>query len=123
MQTYDYFYRPNTFKSLFDYFDFGFNDGKEEGQWNEKDGVLTGYVDIPGVKEEDINLQTANNKLLLSFVRKNPPGSKAMTFSWFIGNKYDLEEVKATLTDGVLKLEIPIRKTLPSCKGIKVLKT
>lgn len=65
------------------------------------------YVDMPGVKKEDVKVSIDKDQINIEGKRK---GSRPQTFKKWMrpGNTADLEDIEATLVDGIL--EVRIRK-------------
>jgi len=79
-----------------------------------EDGSLAIGVDVPGVKEEDINVEiSADNILTVRGERKTATSSYSVTKAFSIPEGYSSEDIKAELKDGVLTLTLagkPVQK-------------
>ncbi len=73
-------------------------------------------VDLPGVKKEDINIETSNNQLTISAERRSENGGKKGQSEKFFGRykrTFSLpagtpaEKIEATSNEGVLSIRIP----------------
>ena len=83
----------------------------------EEDGRLICELDIPGVKREDLTLEVTRDGVLVTGKRGETETCKERLL---IPSKYDPDNAKATLADGVLTLvfekkeeETPKKKLLP----------
>jgi HSP20 family protein len=74
----------------------------------EKEGVITLSVDMPGVKKE--GLTVAVDRGILSVIGERRDRSQKYSKRWRLGEDADIETASASLEDGVLTLRIP-RKT------------
>ena len=86
----------------------------------ERDNHLVTRVDLPGMKKEDVTVQVTDGHLALSGERKQETEEKADTFyrsereygSFYravpLPKGVKLEDVKATFTDGVLEIKVPL---------------
>jgi HSP20 family protein len=95
-----------------------------------KDGILL-KVDIPGVKQEDINISIEENVLTVKGERKNESEVSEEGFTRFersygayqrsvaLPPTVDTDRVKATYKDGVLEIQLP-KKEEARPKAIKV---
>jgi HSP20 family protein len=104
----------NLFDNMFDnhYFNsYGLDYKKTE------DGSFILTVDLPGVKEEDINIEVSDNILTVKGNRKTATSSYSVQKSLTIPEDCDSNSIKAELFNGVLTLTI-IPKALPQ-KEIK----
>ena len=82
--------------------------------YKEADGKLTCELDLPGVKKEILTLEVDKGRLLVNGKR----GETEVREELLIPSRYDLENAKATLADGVLTLvfepkQAPEKKLLP----------
>ena len=105
----------NLFDSLFsqDAF-FGFPE-----RIVDSEGVLRMTVDMPGVKEEDIDIQLKDRKILISGNRKTATSSYMIRQEAYLGEDYDLDNINATLKDGVLTLAIHPKQLPDKSEEIK----
>lgn len=68
----------------------------------EKDGVLTWKIELPGVKREDLTVEVGQgNRLLVTGKRE---GHRTIQELIPVTSGYRAEEAEATLADGVLTL-------------------
>jgi HSP20 family protein len=92
----------------------------------EKDNRLVTRVDLPGLRKEDITVEVVNGRLLITGERKREVEEKEE--NWYRSERefgkffravpmpenVKLDELKATFTDGVLEVAVPIAaKALP----------
>jgi len=68
-----------------------------------KDGKL--ILDIPGVKKEDLELIIENGYLFVKGKRHDTERLYSQKF--YVGRKYENEDIKAKLEDGVLTILFP----------------
>ncbi len=66
-------------------------------------------MDFPGVKKEDIKLETIGNKIKIVAKRKGK-GSSNWDRTFEVPDGVDLERVQASLNDGVLTITMPKAK-------------
>jgi len=95
----------NTFDRLFNdsfYRDFA------SGYTEEKEGVITLAVDMPGVKKEGLTVTV--DRGILSVTGERRDRSQRYSKRWRLGDDVDIDAASANLEDGVLTLRIP-RKT------------
>ena len=91
-------------------------------------------ADLPGVKKEDISLQLTGGNLLIEanrveakeeteegkVIRKERYEGKFMR-SFYLGENIKQDEINATFTDGVLKIDVPkIEPSQPESTKIEV---
>lgn len=71
-----------------------------------EDGSLGISVDIPGIKEEDINIELKDNMIYVKGERKTPTSSYSVNKSFTIPQEYTTDNIKAELVNGVLSLTL-----------------
>lgn len=81
-----------------------------------KDGTMT--LDIPGVKKEDLEVSIDNGYLSVKGKRHNP--EKTYFQKYYVGKKYDTEDIKAKLEDGVLTLTFAKKEEKKEFKKIAI---
>ena len=87
------------------------------------DGTWTVSMDIPGIKEEDITIETDGNILNVKGERKTATSSYSVSKSLTIPPEYSSDEVKAELDNGVLTLTVAPKQVLQKeDKKIPILK-
>jgi HSP20 family protein len=86
----------------------------------ERDNRLVTRVDLPGMKKEDVSVEVADGHLALSGERKHEKEEKKDNFyrsereygSFYravpLPEGVKLEDVKATFSDGVLEVSVPL---------------
>jgi len=74
------------------------------------DGTMSIYIDVPGVKEEDISIELIGASIHIKAERKNRNSSWSLNKSFTVPAGYSAEDMKAELADGVLTL---ILKAIP----------
>ncbi len=97
----------------------------------EKDGRLVTKIDLPGMKKEDVKVEVTDGKLAISGDRKTEAEEKKENFyrcereygSFYravpLPEGVKLEDVKASLSDGVLEVSVPV-PAKPEAKVRKV---
>lgn len=86
-------------------------------QKKNEDGSLAISIDVPGIKEENISIETIDNMVHIKGERKTATSSYVISKSLTIPEGYSSDEIKAELVDGVLTLNLAA-KQLPQ-KEIK----
>jgi len=74
--------------------------------FKEEDGVAYLTVDLPGVKQEDLQVEINGRVVSIIGERKTKTYTSSYSKSFTIPEKYDLNSLLADLSDGVLTLEI-----------------
>jgi HSP20 family protein len=97
----------------------------------EKDNRLVTKIDLPGMKKDDVKVEVTDGQLAISGERKREAEEKAEDFyrcERAYGSFYrevplpegvKLEDVKATFSDGVLEVSVPV-PVRPEAKMRKV---
>lgn len=97
----------------------------------EKDNRLVTKIDLPGMKKDDVKVEVTDGQLVISGERKRKAEEKREDFyrcereygSFYravpLPEGVKLEEVKATFSDGVLEVSIPV-PVRPEAKMRKV---
>jgi HSP20 family protein len=97
----------------------------------EKDNRLVTKIDLPGMKKEDVKVEVTDGQLAISGERKSEAEEKGEQFyrcEREYGSFYrrvplpegaKIEDVKATFTDGVLEVSVPL-PARPEAKMRKV---
>lgn len=97
----------NLMRSMHDdTFNHFFNDGMSNIENAENAKKI--YLDIPGVKKEDLLVRVDNNILLLEAERKGFIKSKYKK-SYSLSNDFDTDNIVAELIDGVLTITLPYK--------------
>lgn len=95
------------------FFDYEFNSTEEV--FEAKDGYRL-LVEVPGVKKEDIEIETEGSELVIAAVKKAREGSpvwsnrssgKIVKRFRFDPNAISTEGMKASLEDGILEVFLP----------------
>ncbi|HUU87024.1 MAG TPA: Hsp20/alpha crystallin family protein [Candidatus Glassbacteria bacterium] len=105
--------------SLLDNFfsDTTYNDGII---YDKQENQLMVYVDVPGVKKEDLSIESIGNVIRINGKRKIKDKTSQTTKTFSINSKrYSLDSVEAALEDGVLQLIIK-EKELEKTKQIPI---
>lgn len=86
----------------------------------EKNGRLVTKIDLPGMKKEDVRVEVTDGHLTISGERKSEAEEKKENYyrcereygSFYrsvpLPDGVKLEDVKATFTDGVLEVSVPL---------------
>jgi HSP20 family protein len=97
----------------------------------EKDNRLVTKIDLPGMKKEDVKVEVTDGHLAISGERKTEAEEKKDNFyrcereygSFYravpLPDGVKLEDVKATFSDGVLEVSVPL-PAKPEAKARKV---
>ena len=97
----------------------------------EKDNRLVTKIDLPGMKKEDVKVEVTDGQLAISGERKREAEEKGEEFyrcereygSFYrsvpLPDGVKIEDVKATFTDGVLEVSVPL-PARPEAKVRKV---
>jgi HSP20 family protein len=97
----------------------------------ENDNRLVTKIDLPGMKKEDVNVEVTDGHLAISGERKTEAEEKKENFyrcereygSFYravpLPDGVKLEDVKATFTNGVLEVSVPL-PAKPEAKARKV---
>lgn len=96
----------------------------------EEAGQFTIIADLPGVTQEQLTLETEQNKLTLRAtgqvpqpVRGQRPGRRDVQFvhSFSLGAQVDREHIQAVLKHGVLRINLPkLQKAQPISVPVQV---
>ena len=70
-------------------------------------GELEIYLDFPGVPKETIEISQENSVLTVKGVKKIGKIEKEIDYKLSINKKFNLNETKAKLSDGILTLSVP----------------
>lgn len=96
-----------------------------------KDNRLVTKIDLPGMKKDDVKVEVTDGQLAISGERKTEAEEKTENFyrcereygSFYravpLPEGVKLEDVKATFSDGVLEVSVPL-PAKPETKGRKV---
>ena len=97
----------------------------------EKDNRLVTKIDLPGMKKEDVKVEVTDGQLAISGERRTEAEEKKENFyrcerehgSFYravpLPDGVKLEDVKATFSDGVLEVSMPLPAKLEA-KAVKV---
>jgi len=113
--------------------------GSAEGEWLpnidvfERDGNLVTRIDLPGLKKEDVKVEVADGRLVISGERRSESEEKKEAFyrsERKFGSFYravplpagvKVEEVKAAFADGVLEVSVPLpAKAVPTVRNVEI---
>lgn len=70
------------------------------------DGTMSIYVDVPGVKQEDISIELINSSIRVKAERKNRNSTWSLDKTFSVPTGYTSEDLIAELGDGVLTLTL-----------------
>lgn len=105
-------------RDFFDRFDLGANDLSPRVEFQEKDNLYYVSAEIPGIKENDLNIFLRDNALVLEGERKSEvtdeeEGYYSSEFSYGkfyrtipLRDEVNPETVKASYQNGILKVEL-----------------
>lgn len=79
-------------------------------QKKNEDGSFAVSIDIPGIKEENINIEVVDNMVHVKGERKTATSSYVVSKSLTIPEGYSSDEIKAELVDGVLTLNLSAKQ-------------
>lgn len=88
-------------------------------QKKNEDGSLAVSIDIPGIKEENITIETIDNIVHVKGERKTATSSYLVNKSLTIPEGYSSDDIKAELVDGVLTITLAA-KQLPQKEVKKI---
>ncbi|HUU88580.1 MAG TPA: Hsp20/alpha crystallin family protein [Candidatus Glassbacteria bacterium] len=80
--------------------------------YQKKDDKLVVFVDVPGVKKEDLIVESINNTIRIETDRKLGISQGKSTKAFSINNRYDLSSLEGALEDGVLRLTIKEKESV-----------
>jgi HSP20 family molecular chaperone IbpA len=103
------------------------NEGIMKTDVEEQDNKYIMKVDVPGLKKEDIRLALKDGNLVISAARNENREEKdkeghiirqeryAGTYSrsFYVGKDVKEEDIRASLKDGVLRIEVPKKEEKP----------
>lgn len=92
-------------ESLTEPFNFPYSKNHMDSYLNE-DGSVTFTMDLPGVKQEDLNIEVVDNVVSIRAERKDRKSSFTFSESFTISEKFDSQTLVAELHDGVLNLSV-----------------
>src|SRR5579884_2764267 len=75
----------------------------------EDEQKLELYADVPGVKQEDLDIQVEQDILTIKGERKGARFRGAFERAFALPKQVDVEKIVASLEDGVLTLTLPKR--------------
>lgn len=79
-------------------------------EFEKSDSLLTAYIDMPGVKDSDVNIEVSDDGVVtVKATRSRGVSSQEISRSFSIPKEYDVENISAELSDGVLSLKLPIK--------------
>lgn len=67
-------------------------------------GSLSILVDVPGIKEQDLNIEVKSNVVSITGTRKSANSEQSISKSFTVPNEYSTDNIHAELTNGVLIL-------------------
>jgi HSP20 family protein len=75
----------------------------------EDDQKLELFADVPGVKQEDLDIQVEKDVLTIRGERKGTRQAGSFSRAFTLPKHVDVEKIAASLKDGVLTLTLPKR--------------
>lgn len=86
-----------------------------------KNGDYEFFLDVPGLKESDLKIETSGNHIMVSGSRKINDTTRSISKSFTLPSNCDRESIVAHLEDGVLTLTLKPLKPLASGQTKKVI--
>jgi HSP20 family molecular chaperone IbpA len=84
---------------------------------NDKEVVIE--MAVPGITREDLKVDVMDNVLIVEAKTKSKSRlSKDLNYRWYLDKNIDVDNINATLTNGLLTLTLP--KVKPAKKTIAV---
>ena len=77
------------------------------------DKSLVYVIDVPGIKESDLTIEVENNTVVVKGERKTHNSSLKLHKSFSVSKDYNLDNVNAELSDGLLTLTFPLKEKPP----------
>jgi len=125
----------NLFDEVFDSRQYGYdrNQGLMKTDVKEHEGSYELFVDIPGVKKEDLKAELKDGYLTISATTDQNNDEKdaagkyirrerytgTFSRSFYVGENVTQEEIKAKFQDGTLILKIPKKENTPKVEEKK----
>jgi len=72
---------------------------------NKNESIL--YLDLPGVKKENIKLTVENRYLVVEFERSDHIKNKGKK-TYVLPDRTDIDKIECSLEHGVLKIQLPL---------------
>lgn len=72
-----------------------------------EDKSISFYLDVPGVDESNLTVEVKENIVHVSGERKVRNTTSSIKKSFVVNKKYNLDELKAELSNGVLIITVP----------------
>lgn len=85
----------------------------------EDEQKLELYADVPGVKQEDLDISVEKDVLTIKGERKGPRLGGSFSRAFTLPKHVDAEKIAASLKDGVLTLTLP-KKAEAQPRSIKI---
>lgn len=118
----DYFDRlfENTFNTMARDL-FTMNPLTNLGYHKNEDGTLSVALDVPGIKEEDLNIEVKDGTVRIYGETKTERSYRKISQAFSVPEGYHTDEVKAELANGVLTITLPAKqKPQPEVKKIAI---
>ncbi len=109
----------NTDGTIWSHFFNGEPTVNGDGFIQSTDNGKTVHIDMPGVKKEDVKVDVVEGVLKISGERKDPV-AKRYYRSFKLGRDMNLDDITASLTDGVLTVSIPYSAKMLAKKTIEI---
>lgn len=87
-----------------------------------EDKSLNIEISLPGISKDEVSLDVNNDILKVTYLKENTNEESSKTylykkiakrscnFAWKISSKYNLNDIGATMKDGILLVNIPLSK-------------
>lgn len=92
-----------SFPSIFD------SSIRDAYHFKDGDKELTLFLEVPGSEKKDIKTEYENGVLTISIESKTDVREIKKNYSWDLSDKFDGDNIKGELKNGVLKLILPKR--------------
>ncbi len=80
-------------------------------QKGNEDGSVDIYIEVPGITKDVLEIEQENDMIYVSAKKKVGNRDKIINRRFKVSEEYDGSAMKATLSDGVLVLNLPLKKS------------
>lgn len=105
------FFKNNLLDSLIDDYNDLFDRPKEI---ERTDNIVKYTIDVPGFNEKNLNIEVVDGTLTIKGETEN-----RKFFKQYYSNDINIDDIEATIKDGVLTLSLKIQKVEPKQISIK----
>lgn len=120
----DYFDRlwEHTINNFFTDFSRPWTNTIQLDSKKNEDGTMSIYIDVPGVKQEDISIELVDSTIRIKAERKNRNSAWSLDKTFSVPSGYISEDLIAELNDGVLTLTLKAKPPIEeSVKKINII--